>query len=177
MGSSRIVVISQDTTMEWLAKRQDLSGEAPGDEIQDAALALQNTIQVDHLTQKDVFDNVDNKFSLSSSGAVGIVCPDGRPSLSVFYPGSSRPPQVLTTKGSYWSAVFMMNLNKEYLAATCCDDNTIQLWNLDDNTSSIVYKQKSDKKEAMNMCVIDDRTVAFGEYEPSGKDRTQRFIS
>ena len=90
-----------DKVMEWLAQQQDLSSGAPGNKTRDAALTLQNTIQVNHLTQKNVFDNVNNKFSLANSGAIGIVCPHSSPSVSVIYPGSNHPPQVLSTKASY----------------------------------------------------------------------------
>ena len=149
--------------MEWLAQRQGLSDEAPGDKAdksQDAALTLEDMIHIDHLAQKDPNNNILNKFSLSSSGAIGIACHGGRPSLSVIYPGSSRPPQALSTEEGYLpSAVFIMKSAKECLAATC--SNTIHLWNLEDSTSSIVYKQKLDYRKDMNLCVIDDRTVAY----------------
>ena len=152
--------------MEWLAEQQDLSAENPSHEAEktpDAALILKDTINVNHLTQNI---SIINKFLPFTSGAIGIVCPHGSLSLSVIYPGSSRPPQILSAKGKYWSAVFMMNLGKVCLAATC--SNTICLWNLEDNTSSIVYKQKYDKGKSMNLCVIDDRTVTQWEVTPSG---------
>ena len=175
--------------MEWLTQQQGLSGEVPSHEAektQDAALTLEDTININHLIQKDSIDNVHNKFSVSSSAAIGIVCQLGSPSLSVIYPGSSRPPQILSTKGRnwsavfkrnsrYWSVVFMMNLGKECLAATCSNDNTIHLWNLEDSTSSVVCKQNSDEKKSMNLCLIDDRTVAYGEVIPSGEDGSHKI--
>ena len=164
--------------MEWLAERQDLSAGNLSHEAEktpDAALILKDTINVDHLTPKGF--SIINNFLLSSSGAIGIVCLFGSPSLSVIYPGSSHPPQVLSNEGRlYWSAVFMKNLGKECLAVTCRNNNTVHLWNLEDSTSSIVYKEMSDKGKNMNLCVIDDRTVAYGEVIPSGDGCQKIYI-
>ena len=160
--------------MEWLAQQQDLSAGNPSQEAEktrDAALKLEDTIHVNHLTQHSPATYVFNNFSLSSSGAVGIVYPLGYPSLSVIYPGSNHPVQVLSNAGRYyWSAIFMKNLGKECLAAACYTDNTIHLWNLEDNTSNIVYTEKEGQGQLMNLCVIDDRTVAYEELAPSGED-------
>ena len=166
--------------MEWLAQRQGLSDEAPGGEVdksQDSALTLEDMIHIDHLAQKDPINNILNKFSLSSSGAIGIACHDGRPSLSVIYPGSSRPPQALSTEEGYLyvpSAVFIMKSAKDCLAAIC--SSTIHLWNLEDNTSSVIYKRKFDIGFGINLCVIDDRTVAYGEVDPSGDGCQKIYI-
>ena len=165
--------------MEWLEGGQDLSVENPSHEAKNtrhASLTLEDTITVDHLVRKGTLDCLMNGLSLSSSGAIGIVCPNGDPSLSVIYPGSSHPPQVLSNEGRYyWSAVFMMNLGKECLAATCYNDNTIHLWDLEDNTSSIVYKHKFDIRKDTNFCVIDDRTVVYGEFFPSWEDGSHKI--
>ena len=120
--------------------------------------------------------DLQNKFSLSSSGAVGIICPYGALSLSVIYRGSSQLLQEsLTYRSYYYSAVFMKNSGKLHLAATCKNDNTLHLWNLENNTSSIVYKEKSDKGKEMNLCVIDDRTVAYGAVNPSREDKSNKI--
>ena len=87
------------------------------------------------------------------------------PSLSIVFPGSYKSPLILSPiNRTYDSVLFVMISNKEYLAAI--SDGNIHLWDVAKNRSNVVYKLNDTRK--MNLCVIDDRTVACGRASPSG---------
>ena len=163
---------------------------------------------LDHIEHMSYFD----LLTASKSGAVAIVCPEGKPSLSIVYPGTDRPPMVVSNDQVYSSALFiktpeeksgiecefpmdsstghgievchkssgvmegmekgaakdeLVSTSKEKLAATCTNNKSIHLWNLDELTSSVTCKMKAaETSELMNLCIIDDTTVAYGDMYP-----------
>ena len=114
-----------------------------------------------------------NSFAVSSDGSIGITSqpslsenPDEEggeweksPSVSVIYPGSGKPSVTLSDDKEFWSAVFMRN-EANLLAATCSDDNSIHLWDVEKGTSAVVYEFQSDVEERKILCLIDDKMVA-----------------
>ena len=103
------------------------------------------------------------KFSVSEfSGSIGIAFK--KQSLSVMYPDTDEPPSILRNDITYNSALFITRSGQEYLAAASV--NQIHLWNLADNTSSVVYRFKEERH--WHLCVIDERTVGcVAEQSPS----------
>ena len=111
---------------------------------------------IDHLESGPF--NQFNKFSVSQSGAIGLACWKVKPSLSVLNSNTSEP-NVLSHEKFYHSSVFVKMSGQEYLAATCLNTNTVELWDFETQTSSPVYTEQTDGMKK-NLCVIDDRTVA-----------------
>ena len=99
----------------------------------------------------------------SPPGSIGIASIQAKPSLSVMYPGTDKPPLNLSRDDAYRSAFFITISDQEHLAAACRDG--IFLWNLADNTSKVVYK--FEKSGGWRLCVIDEGTVACVSEEPS----------
>ena len=114
-----------------------------------------------------------NSFAVSSDGSIGITSqpslsenPDEEggeweksPSVSVIYPGTGKQSVTLSDDKEFWSAVFIRN-DANLLAATCSDDNSIHLWDVEKGTSAVVYEFQSDVKERKILCLINDKTVA-----------------
>ena len=83
---------------------------------------------VDHVHMRE--DNklyASNRFSISESGMIGVSC-DEKPSLSVMYPGTDKPPIILSDDKIYRSATFLKTRGKEYLATACDEDGRRYLW-------------------------------------------------
>ena len=142
--------------MEWLKRQPDLlTYSEMGDT---SALNLIETIKVNHIEIDQIFGGgFFTKFTVSkSSGAIGIASRRDKPSLSIMYPGSDKPPLVLSRKDEYGSALFITISGQEYLAAASRDD--ICLWNLENNSSNVVYKFNEQKD--WHLCLIDETTVA-----------------
>ena len=138
--------------IEWLKQQPGPSGDHETAET--SALKLLETINANHINAPMVFEMMFSVSQLSSS--IAVTSPYEKPSLSVMYPGTNKPPLILSNDGHYTSPVFVIISNKEYLAAASKD--VIHLWNLDRNKSSIVYKLSEINN--WHLCVIDKRTVA-----------------
>ena len=108
-----------------------------------------------------------NYFSVSNSGAMAIASFSGKPTLSIFYPDTEKSPIVLSEDKSFFSAIFLSISGKEYLAATTNTDNSIHLWDLETNTSKVVYKMDFNGRKDMTLCVVDENTVAYTEWSSS----------
>ena len=141
--------------MEWLRQQPNPGTDsAMGDT---AALSLLETIKVNYIEVDKEHFGLFTKFTVSElSGSVGIASVRDKPSLSVVYPGTDKPPLILSRDDRCGSALVVKILGQEYLAAVFRDD--IHLWNLTTNTSSVVHKLKED--ETWLLCLIDERTVA-----------------
>ena len=131
-------------------------------------LALVETLDKDLEHIQDVIN-----FAVSELGAIAITSQPSvsesdsgitvkSPSLSVIYPGTDKH-VVLSDDKFYWSAVFIQGHGKEYLAATCYNDNSIHLWDVEKGTSKIMHIFQSKSKECRNLCMIDEKTVACVE--------------
>ena len=140
--------------MEWLSQQPDLSADQEAADT--TTLNILETIKVNHIN--DSASSFYTKFSVSrSSDFIAIVSRFLKPSLSVLY-----PPLILSKENQCTSAIFIAISDQEYLAAASVDQ--IHLWNLAENTSSVVYKFKEEKD--WHLSVIDERTVACVAERP-----------
>ena len=137
--------------MQWLRQQHDPI--ATTDTSSESSLTLQEMIKVNHIVH--LTNSSDLEFSVSDfSGFVGIASTQAKPSLSVMYPGTDKPPVILSKDKGYMS---------EYLATAFKDK--IRLWNLTKNTSHVVYKFS--ERSNWRLCHIDEKTVACVDVEPS----------
>ena len=139
-------------------------------------MSLQQTLKVNHIVKSagDRSSSLNTGFAVSeSSGSIGIASADARPSLSVVYPGTDRPPVVLSRDNRYISPFFVKISDQEHLAAA--SEDQIHIWNLARNTSSVAYKFK--ESGHWHLCVIDERTVAcVAEHSSSGHHLSKIYI-
>ena len=127
-------------------------------------LNLLEMMKLKHVVLGQTLDSLYMKFSISqSSGSMGIASRWAKPSLSVIYPSTDKPPIILSRDDRYTSALFVTISGQDYLVAASTD--SIHLWNLANNTSSVVYKFKEQKN--WHLDVIDERTVACVAMYPS----------
>ena len=121
----QILQIRRIKVMEWLEHEPDPS---PDREAADtSALNLLDTTGANHI--KGLNSSLYTEFAVSQlSGSIAITSMTGDHSLSVMYPGTDKPPLILSRDGHYTSAMFVIISGKEYLAATATDN--IHLWNL-----------------------------------------------
>ena len=84
---------------------------------------------------------------------------------------TEKSPVVLSEDKSFFFAIFLSISGKEYLAATSNTDNSIHLWDLETNTSKVVYKMDFKGRKDMTLCVIDENTVAYAEWSSEGMHR------
>ena len=150
---------------EWLKQQPDpTTGTDPsmGHEADNTyVLNLLETIKV---VLDGTADSLFTKFSISQlSGSIGIASTQAKPTLSVMYPDTNRPPLVLSRDNRYTSTVFVAIADKEYLVSSSRDD--ICLWNLADNTSKVVYKFEESGRR--RLCVIDEKTITCVDEQPS----------
>ena len=137
-----------------------------GSSDEEEALNLVKTWDLDHIpTRERIY--LGNKFAVSESGAIAISSIE-KPSLSVIYPGTDDPPRPLSGDYSYRCVEFVTISGVEYLAASCSNDSSLHLVDPETRSHNIVYQFRSDKKPvAMNLCVIDDSTVACATLDHS----------
>ena len=146
--------------MQWLRQQEDPIAQA--DTSNESSLTLQEMIKVNHIVHLTNSSHLE--FSVSEfSGSVGIASAQAKPSLSVMYPGTDKPPVILSKDKGYMSAIFMMISDQEYLATASKDK--IRLWNLTKNTSHVVYKFR--ERSNWRLCLIDEKTVACVDVGPS----------
>ena len=80
--------------MEWLEQQPDLLTESQKEET--SSLTLHEAINVNHLEIVRGSSSLYTKFSMSElSGAIGIASTEAKPSLSVMYPRTDKPPLIL----------------------------------------------------------------------------------
>ena len=140
--------------MEWLKQQPELGTESETGNA--SVLTRPETIKANHVQLHETYGTFFPKFFVSQfSGLVGIASAIYKPSLSIMYPGTDNPPLILSTDDEYRSALFVTISGEEYLAAASRD--SIHLWNLVENTSTVVYKFKEQK--VWLLCLIDERTV------------------
>ena len=143
--------------MEWLEQQPDPNAEPETGDT--STVSFQQTIKVNHIVKSAGHrsSSLYTGFAVSeSSGSIGIASADARPSLSVIYPDTDRPPVVLSRDNRYISPFFVEISDQEYLAAA--SEDQIHIWNLKRNTSSVAYKFQESGR--WHLCVIDERTVA-----------------
>ena len=88
--------------MEWLKQQPSLSTETDTEET--AALTHHKTLKVDQVEpSKGIISRFTN-FTVSDS--IGIAHTGEMPSLSAMYPGTHRPPLVLSRGEAYTSTLF-----------------------------------------------------------------------
>ena len=125
------------------------------------------------------------KLAVSDSGLIAISDTYARPSLSVVNPrasggggggddavgdgGKSSSLVFSSTRNIFRSAVFVNVSGRECVAASCRNDGSIHLLDTETLTSSIVYEDPQMIGKRMNICKIDDTTVAYGDVEGSEK--------
>ena len=86
-----------------------------------------------------------------------------KPTLSIVYPGTHKPPLTLSSDDQYTSALFTRISGQEYLVAASRDG--IHLWNPAKNTKSVV--NTLEKGRNWHLCAIDERTIAYVTERPS----------
>ena len=117
-----------------------------------------------------------NRFAVSETGAVGISCGQ-RPSLSVMYPNTDKPPVVLSDKVIYYSATFVNVSGKEYLAASGQENGCLYLWDIESKTPKKAFDPNLPKiHNYMNICKIDESTIGYGEVYASFDESRRVFI-
>ena len=111
-------------------------------------------------------------FTVAESGNVGIILIQSKPfeaDLAVLSP--SKPNRLVTlSSGSnriYEDLIFIKVTGKEFLATPCFTDASIHLWDIENYTSRVVYREGSKGNKAMRLCVIDDETVGYAEVFPT----------
>ena len=122
--------------------------------------------------------NVTNRFTVSESGAIGTSCSES-PSLSVMYPDTDKAPVILSKNMKYSSATFVKFRGKEHLAAACLDDGCLHLWDIESRTLKKVFDLKlpmNKLNKYMNICKINESTIAYGEEYASLEESRSVFI-
>ena len=143
------------------------------------SLKLVETLRLDHVqTREDNKVGCGNRFTISESGVVGISCGES-PSLSIVYPGTDKPPTVLSNDTIYRSATFMKIRGEEYLAAACDEDGCLYLWDIESKTSRKVFDPKLPKEQPfkyMNIFKVNENTIGCGEVLSSSDGSRKVFI-
>ena len=158
--------------MEWIKQQPDANSQI---EMEDpSALNLLETLNVKHIKLESPETFLSTTFAMSQqSHSFGIASRGAKPSFSIMYPGTDKAPLVLSRDGQFSSALDITIAGQEYLVASSKED--IHLWNLANNTSSVVYKFKEQKD--WHICVIDERTIAcVAELPTSGRHFSNIYI-
>ena len=144
---------------EWLEQQPDRSAASAT-----FALNFCKTIQVNHIVLSARGSSLCMKFTLSEwFGSIAITSTEAKPSFSIIYPGTSKPPLIFAKDNPCTSALFRTISYQEFVIAASRDN--IHVWNQARNTSSAAYKVNEENN--FPMCVIDDRTIACVTEEPS----------
>ena len=128
---------------------------------------LCQTMEVNHIAIDPVFSPFFTKlFTSELSDSICIASLLEKPSLSVMYPGTDKPPLILSRDDQFSSALFVTISDQEYLAAV--SEGQIKLWNSAQNTSSVAYELTD--VSSWLLCAIDERTFACVEGKPTSDD-------
>ena len=154
--------------MEWLEQQTDVSGDH--ETADTAALKLLETIKINHIKRSSTLDT---KFSVSQSTSfIAVASPYAKPSLSVIFPGTDKPPLIMSRDNRYISPFFVTISDKEYLAVSSRDG--IHLWNLEKNALSVAYNFKEERE--WHLCVIDQRTIACAARESASDGFSKIYV-
>ena len=162
-----------DKVKEWLSKQEELSTSDKNHEV----LKLQETWHLDHI---EISGNIfaGTRFSVSESGVIGISCEE-QPFLSVIYPGTQKPPLILTALKPHRFATFIKSADREFLATLSPDDENLYLWDISKGTSTKKFNPKMHEGKFtgyLQIFVIDDKTIGYAEI-PSNKRFRVFFIN
>ena len=153
----------------WLdqSNRQNLCCQITNPQYEDWLLCLVETTNLYHLS--DVA--LDRGFSVSQAGTIAVACSAGTPLLSVVRPSNDRVPVILSQDKPYRSAIFLKISGKEYLAAGHSNDtdSSLDLWDVENETSRVVHKHESRGRQRMNLCVINETVTYIGSSLLEGK--------
>ena len=167
---------------DWLQRQQHGIGMAFDDaQRSDLILNLEETFPLNHL-QRHPRDHMSIiKLAVSDSGLIAISDTYARPSLSVVNlmarggggggddcvgdGGNCSSLVFSSTRNIFRSAVFVNLSGRECMAASCSNDGSIHLLDTETLTSSIVYEDPQMIGKRINICKIDDTTVAYGDVE------------
>ena len=148
--------------MEWLEQQPDVNIRHTTTKT--SALNLLEMIEINHIVLRSSL--LVTVFSVSKiSRAVGIASLNVKPSLSVIYPGTDKPPLISPGEDEYATALFITISDQEYLAAGTGDK--IVLWNLEKNTLHVAF-QFTHRKGCWHLCAIDERTIACSDQSSDG---------
>ena len=167
------ILPSDHKVKEWLEKQDESS--TPSN--QDGVLKLLETWPLDHVQIDKNEISLNNRFAISESGAIVISCEE-QPHLSLIYPGTKKPPLILTTE-SHRFATFIKSADREFLVTLGSDDENLHLWDISKGTSTKKFDPKMHEgkfKGYPKIFVIDDKTMGYAA-EPSNKRFRVFFIN
>ena len=154
----------------WLSHQHD-------EQSRDQPFRLVETWDIDHVNIGiEVYAT--NRFSISKSKGVAMSSFES-PSLSVMYPGTDKPPVILSKDAIYRSATFVEVSGQEYLAAACREDGCLYLWDIQSKASEKVFDPKLPKNrqyKPMNICKLRDNIIGYGEVFASPDGSRRVFI-
>ena len=131
----------------------------------DQSIQLVKTWTLGHVQERLDIANTGNRFAMSETGAVGLSCSE-TPYLSVMYPDTDKAAVVLSDTKVFRSATFVKVSGKEYLAASCGEDNCLYLWDIESETSKKVFNPKLPKDKVRNCMFtfkMNENTIGYGE--------------
>ena len=111
-------------------------------------------------------------FTVGESGDIGISFVKTDPlENDLFILSPSKPERLVSlSSGSrkiYNESIFIKLSSKEFLAVPCLTNASIYLWDIENRTSRVVYREGSKRKKEMGFCEIGSETVAYGEVQPT----------
>ena len=111
-------------------------------------------------------------ISVGESGGIGVSFVKINPFehvLSILYPSNPTSPVTLASgpEKSYLCPLFIKQSGREYLAIHCYNDASIHLFDTENHTSRVVYREGSRKGKSMVLCAKDNATVVYGEFKPT----------
>ena len=98
---------------------------------------------------------------------VAIASLRANPSLCVINLNKDKQGFGLAENKSYSSAIFIQKGDKLFVAAACLGENSIHLWDVDQSIYRAVYFKRTFEPRSMNLFIIDDNTVGYGEAKPT----------
>ena len=150
----------------WLSQQEE--SDTTGLEGINKSLQLVKQWTLDHVQPDTEYVHATNRFAISESGAIGISCEES-PSLSVMYPETDKPLDILSNDKTYRSATFIKISKKEYLAVASDKDGCLYLWDIESKTPRKVFDPKlpiEKKVKKKIICKTDNSTIGYGEVSP-----------
>ena len=95
------------------------------------------------------------------------------------YPGTDKPPVILSNNTIYRSATFVEVSGQEYLAAASTENGCLYLFDTESKTSKNVFDTKLPKNrqyKRMNICKLRDNMIGYGEALASPDGSRRVFI-
>ncbi len=101
------------------------------------------------------------KFALLENEAIVMTSSNKRKTtLSVVHPGSDLPDKSLATDTWFSSPVVTKIAGKEQIVAMSRHDKVVRLFDVENNSSKVVYTLKPEEFRGRNLCPINDSTMA-----------------